>query len=212
MKRPRITDDDNVDTVLSVEHKKQKTQEIISHNNNDDLPEDQKPLEHISSTDSTFDRIALKTYKKTHYVIKRDGSTAKINIAEIQTRIQDLANMDPKLLNIDAKIATKKTMTRGYGMNMNTVRRAEGMKAYQEWLLRPRGSVTESDGTVRTIRNIDLIRDRGDLLEIIMYNGKNADRISCAIIGMYYEKELQYTNRRPGTKKKVDPFFQQALF
>jgi hypothetical protein len=87
------------------------------------------------------------------------------------------------------ELATKRTMKRAFGMNMTEPRKRAGLKMLQEWLVTPRGQNENGD----TIYNIDLIYDRGFLEEIKKYDyGKNADRVSSWLIGMYYIREIEY--------------------
>lgn len=109
-------------------------------------------------------------------------------------------------------VATKKGMNRVFGMNMTPVRKEEGTKLYQEWLLRPRGQIEEENGEVRMLRNIDFIYCRAMLEEIISGHGRNADSISSMIVGMYHEKELVFKNRRVERQKRIDNFFNSPLF
>lgn len=109
-------------------------------------------------------------------------------------------------------IKTAASMKRLYGINMNPARKEEGMKYLQEWLLRERKTIRNSNGVQEVIRNIDLIMDRGFLNEIIKYNGGNADAISSMIVAQYHEIELKTLNRYAGKTKKQDRFFSEALF
>ena len=92
-------------------------------------------------------------------------------------------------IGFNEDIVTKAKMKRAFGMNMTEGRKKQGLKYFQEWLVTPRGQ--NEDGV--TIYNIDLIYDRGLLEEIKKYEyGKNADRISSWLIGMYHIREIEY--------------------
>lgn len=96
-------------------------------------------------------------------------------------------------IGFDEKLATKQTMKRMFGMNMSERRKKEGLKYFKEWLLTPVGFDLEGNQILR----IDLIQDRGLLKEIKYYKyGKNADRISDCIIGMYHIKEEEYQDMK----------------
>lgn len=91
-------------------------------------------------------------------------------------------------LSFDEAIATKKKMKRQFGMNMTIGRKLQGLKYYNDWLLKERGR--NKFGEI--IRNVDMIFDRGELREIMKFKvKKNADRISSSIICMYHAKESE---------------------
>lgn len=97
------------------------------------------------------------------------------------------------------ELATKRTMKRAFGMNMTEPRKRAGLKMLQEWLVTPRGQNENGD----TIYNIDLIYDRGFLEEIKKYDyGKNADRISSWLIGMYYIREIEYQESKRSKRER----------
>jgi hypothetical protein len=114
-------------------------------------------------------------------------------------------------LSYDVKLATKKKMKREYGIHMNDVRKRQGIKDYQENLLRPRGKFP--DGSGRDFLNINTVYNRGLLNEIIHWKGKNADRLSARIVRMFARKDFD-ERKKPigGTKKKIDSFFQTELY
>lgn len=116
-------------------------------------------------------------------------------------------------LAYDTKIAsTRKTGRPGMHIasGKNNLRKLQGDKYIQEWLLRIRGY--DSDGD--PIRNLHTILDVGLLKELISYkDGRNADRISALRVGMYYEKEFAYKNKKIQTESRnFNPFFGKTLF
>lgn len=116
-------------------------------------------------------------------------------------------------LGYDKSIATKPNMKREYGVHITAQRKLQGLKDYQEYLLRPRGIRYDIDGTEITIRNIHTINNRGLLAEIIAFKGDNADRISARIVKMFAMKEFEDKNKKIGTNKIYqDRFFSQPLF
>lgn len=114
-------------------------------------------------------------------------------------------------LAYDLKLATKKKMKREYGIHINEVRKRQGIKDYQENLLRPRGKFP--DGSGRDFLNINTVYNRGLLNEIIHWKGKNADRLSCRIVRMFARKDFDEQKKTVSTQQKtLDPFFQTELY
>lgn len=116
-------------------------------------------------------------------------------------------------LAYDLDIKTKEGGVRTYGMHIgsgkNDLRKMQGDKYIQEWLLKPRG-ITE-DG--KRILNLHTIYDLGLLEELIKYkNEGNYDRISSLRINMFYEREFAYKNKEVSTANKTDKFFELELF
>ena len=106
-------------------------------------------------------------------------------------------------LAYDEKVKTKTTMNRSYGMHIEGIRKAEGIRNFADWLERPRKR--KADGTM--IYNINTIYDLGLLEEIIQFNGNNADRISAMIISTFFSRELQYKKHTTGNKV-IDMYLQ----
>ena len=107
-------------------------------------------------------------------------------------------------LGFDEKIATKKKMKRVFGMNMNNARKLTGVKYFKEWLLTPVGY--DENGEV--ILRIQLIMCRGLLKEIKYFKwGKNADRISSCVIGMYHIKEEEYQEMKKANNNQHNNLF-----
>lgn len=117
-------------------------------------------------------------------------------------------------LAYDSRIATKKKTSGKYGMHIasgkDNLRKLQGDKYIQEWLMRIRGYDSEGN----PIRNLHTILDIGLLLELIQYlDGKNADRIAALRICMYYEQEFLYQNRKISTENRnFGQFFNKKLF
>lgn len=116
-------------------------------------------------------------------------------------------------LAYDDRIKTKAGGTRTYGMHIasgkDNLRKRQGDKYIQEWLLRERG-VTE-DG--QRILNLHTIYDMGLLEELIKYKEEgNYDRISSLRINMFYEREFLYKNKTVQANTKRDSFFNRELF
>lgn len=101
----------------------------------------------------------------------------------------------------------KAKATRTYGLRINSgaenLRKLQGDKYIQEWLLRER-----QDGTP----NYKTIYDRGLLKELIAYSTDgNFDRVSSLRVGMYHEREYIYKNLQPQNNNQ-DSFFNTELF
>lgn len=87
-------------------------------------------------------------------------------------------------------------MGRKYGISIggNIQRKATGIIYLKNWLVTPRGK----DINGNTILNLHLIQDLPILKELLKYDGsKNADRVSCLILGMYDIKEALYKGQVP---------------
>ena len=116
-------------------------------------------------------------------------------------------------LAYDVSIQTKKS-TGKVGMHIasgkNDLRKKQGDKYIQEWLLRKRG--IDSEGN--QILNLHTIYNIGLLKELIEYNdNKNADRVAALRINMYYEREFIYKSRDIQREvEQRDLFFEQKLF
>lgn len=96
-------------------------------------------------------------------------------------------------LAYDTAIKTKRLTDGKVGMHIssgkNDLRKKQGDKYIQEWLLRKRGIDLEGN----EILNLHTIMDIGLLLELINYkDGINVDRVSSLRINMYYEREFIY--------------------
>lgn len=116
-------------------------------------------------------------------------------------------------LGYDIKIATKANMKREYGIHMTEGRKRQGIKDYQEYLLMPRGEKIMPDGSIKILRNLNFIYNRGLLQEAISFNGKNADRISARIVKMFAIKEFEDKRKVIGVNRiRQDSFFSQKLF
>ena len=116
-------------------------------------------------------------------------------------------------LGYDVKIATKANMKREFGLHMTEGRKRQGIKDYQEDLLTPRGERINADGSVKILRNLNFIYNRGLLQEAISFNGKNADRISARIVMMFALKEFEAKGSRIGNNRtRQDSFFSKPLF
>jgi hypothetical protein len=90
------------------------------------------------------------------------------------------------------------------GSGKDNIRKKQGDKYIADWLIMPRMTLE----TGKTLLNLDVIYDRGLLLEMIKYKpDKNFDRISALRIGMYYFRELAYKgtepNKKAGKSKKI---------
>lgn len=115
-------------------------------------------------------------------------------------------------LGYDPNIATKKSMTREYGVHITKERKAQGLKDYQEDLLYERGMRTDSEGVETKILNINFCYNRGLLKEIISYNGKNADRISARIVKVFAAQDFEDKKKKVGKTVNRDKFFDIPLF
>jgi hypothetical protein len=117
-------------------------------------------------------------------------------------------------LAYDISIKTKNPTAGKVGMHIaageNNLRKKQGDKLIQEWLLRVRGV----DKNGKLILNLHTIYDVGLLKELIKYKEKgNFDRVSALRINMFYEKEFAYQNRFVKFKnKQKSKFFQKELF
>ena len=108
-------------------------------------------------------------------------------------------------LAYDDKLKGKNT--RGFGLRINSgkddLRKLQGDKYIQEWLLRERPNGTP---------NYKTIYDRGLLKELIAYaTDGNFDRVSAIRVGMYHEREFIYKNYQINNNQQ-DNFFKVQLF
>ena len=87
-------------------------------------------------------------------------------------------------------------MGRKYGISIggNIQRKATAIVYLKNWLISPRGKDIHGN----SILNLHLIYDLPILKELLKYDGsKNADRVSCLLIGMYDIKEALYKQQVP---------------
>lgn len=87
-------------------------------------------------------------------------------------------------------------MGRKYGISIggNPQRKGTAIIYLKNWLISPRGKDIHGN----TILNLHLIYDLPILKELLKYDGsKNADRVSCLLIGMYDIKEALYKQQVP---------------
>jgi len=102
---------------------------------------------------------------------------------------------------------------RGYGMSMGGGKDNKKVKTgdifIRDWLNSVRS--VQEDG--RIVKNLHTILDPGLLQELIKYGKGNFDRVSAIRIGMYFMKELDYSNKAPSrnAKKSVSEFFKSKL-
>jgi len=98
-------------------------------------------------------------------------------------------------------------MGRKYGISIasNPNRKATGIVYLKNWLITPRGKDIHGN----TILNLHLIYDLPILKELLKYDGsKNADRVSCLIIGMFDIKEALFKNQVPEKPQvNIDNYF-----
>jgi len=98
-------------------------------------------------------------------------------------------------------------MGRKYGISIasNPQRKATGIVYLKNWLITPRGKDIHGN----TILNLHLIYDLPILKELLKYDGsKNADRVSCLIIGMFDIKEALFQGRVPERPQaNIDNYF-----
>lgn len=115
-------------------------------------------------------------------------------------------------LAYDEKMATRSTMKRSFGMHMGSgktnLRKLQGDKYIQEWLLKPRGMNENGE----SVYNYQLIYDEGLLEEMCAYGDGNFDRISAFRIAMYHEREFEYKQRKILTVPIVNSFFSRQLY
>lgn len=112
-------------------------------------------------------------------------------------------------LAYDLKLKTKNPSKKPgmhIGSGKNDLRKLQGDKYIQEWLLRERG--VTADG--RVLYNLNFIYDIGFLKEFKKYPNGNFDRISSFRINMYYEKEFAMQEKTVKIKK-VDSFLANLL-
>ena len=87
-------------------------------------------------------------------------------------------------------------MGRKYGISIggNAQRKGTAIIYLKNWLISPRGKDIHGN----SILNLHLIYDLPILKELLKYDGsKNADRVSCLLIGMYDIKEALYKQQVP---------------
>ena len=95
-------------------------------------------------------------------------------------------------------------VSRPYGMHMSEPRKIAGAGYLNTWLRRLRGY--DKDG--KAILNLHMIRDPATIEELIAFNFKgNFDRVSQMLIAMFYDKEMEYTERKIGEQELEDDFF-----
>jgi hypothetical protein len=95
-------------------------------------------------------------------------------------------------------------VARPYGMHMSEPRKVAGAGYLNTWLRRLRGY--DKDG--KAILNLHMIRDPATIEELIAFNYKgNFDRVSQMLIAMFYDKEMEYTERMIGEQEREDDFF-----
>lgn len=105
---------------------------------------------------------------------------------------------------------------RSYGMSMGggkeNLKKIQGDIYIRDWLNEVRG--IDANGNI--IKNLHAIFDVGLLDELIKYKpGGNYDRVSALRIGMYFKRELMYTNRNPeknSRKVKKNSIFGRSLY
>jgi hypothetical protein len=99
---------------------------------------------------------------------------------------------------------------RSYFMSMTTDRKRTGLMYFADWTLRQRG--IKEDGLTYTL-NYDKVYDEWLLEEIVRYrDGKNFDRISCMVIGMFMIKEKVYIMEMERRTENKDSFFNRPIF
>jgi len=98
-------------------------------------------------------------------------------------------------------------MGRKFGISIasNPQRKQTGIVYLKNWLITPRGKDIHGN----TILNLHIIYDLPILKELLKYDGsKNADRVSCLIIGMFDIKEALYKNQVPERPQaNIDNYF-----
>ena len=116
------------------------------------------------------------------------------------------AAFEPTQFNTKESGAIEKN--RNYFMNLSTDDKKNGLSYLAEWLMKPRG--IDLFGNV--LRNLHTIYDIAFLQEIIKFNGvRNADRISCMIVGMFTFKEVTIL-QIDKSKQEVQEFFNRRGF
>lgn len=97
---------------------------------------------------------------------------------------------------------------RSYFMNTTTEQNKLGLLYFADWLIQPRG--INEDGN--TILNIHEIYDPGLLYEIIKFKeGRNFDRISAMVLGMYMLKEMHAIEVKQ-MQEKANNFWDRPKF
>jgi hypothetical protein len=98
-------------------------------------------------------------------------------------------------------------MGRKYGISIggNLQRKATAIVYLKNWLITPRGKDLHGN----SILNLHLIYDLPILKELLKFDGsKNADRVSCLLIGMYDIKEALFKNEVPTrSNANIDDYF-----
>lgn len=99
-------------------------------------------------------------------------------------------------------------VARPYGMNMTEGRKIAGAGYYNSWLRRVRGY----DDKGKPILNLHTMRNPAEIEEAIAWNMKgNFDRMSRNLVAMFYEKELEFTERKIGEQEQEDDFFNRRF-
>jgi hypothetical protein len=155
--------------------------------------------------------FAMALYYNAKIAIENDEPGDIISYAKIH-KLTYLLEQQFELA-YDETIKTKSGMKRKFGMHIasgeDDLRKKQGDKYIQEWLLRVRGV----DENGKQILNLHTIFDIGLLQELIKYKKGNFDRISSLRINMFYEREFAYSNRHiRTTPKKKDAFFTKRLY
>jgi len=98
---------------------------------------------------------------------------------------------------------------RSYFMNMTTDRKRNGIVYFADWTIKQRGIKEDGSYTL----NFDKIYDEWLLEEIIRYkDGKNADRISAMIVGVYMIREKVYIIENARKKRHSSNLFNRPIF
>ena len=136
------------------------------------------------------------------------GGQEVINYARTKKKLHML-EFEPEMWH-NREIASN-AKNRSYFMNMTTDRKKIGMVYFADWLISERA--IKEDGSIVT--QMEAIYDLELLEEIIRYkDGKNADRISAMIIGMYMikEKAALIKMRKTQNANKKNSIFNRKLF
>lgn len=116
---------------------------------------------------------------------------------------------EPEMLHNKEYSTSAAMKNRSLLMNMPTEKKKLGLTYLANWHIKPRGMTT--DGNM--ILNIHREYDVAFLREMLKFGkGKNADRISAAIVGMFMLKENAYKTEMRESDAQMSDFYKRELF
>lgn len=161
-----------------------------------------------SSTIDTFNKVVrqLAQYYNAKIGFENNAGQALLAYFKANRYLQLLA---PEFSLAFNENIPSSNVRRGYGMHIDKRRKEIGLGYLADWLTQV-WMITEDD---EILYNYHKIYDIGLLEEFIKFNPDgNFDRISALIVGIYFQKEIEFKYGKSFAKKELPSFFTNTLF